>query len=120
MFGSKFSNRVRPTTLRVNVRGCAILLVWLVNHTVEFVLPSGKLVATELTSTETVALPPPARVPLVGETVNQLAVLDRAQLNAFVPAFSSVKEAGFGINGPPTGPLEDNAVGLICKSSGTS
>src|SRR5262245_42084999 len=86
----------------------------------EFVLPKGKLVATAPISTETVAVAPPVSVPLVGESVSQPLVFARDQLNAFVPVFISVKDAGLGVNGPPTGPLEDNTVGLICKSSGRS
>jgi hypothetical protein len=97
-----------------------MLLVWLVNQIIEFVLPSGKFVADALTNTDTVVFAPAASAPFVGETLNQLPLLASDQFNTFVPAFSSVKKAGFGENGPPTGPLDDNAVGVTCKSSGTS
>ena len=120
MFGSKFSNSVRPTTLNVNVRACAMPLVWFVNQIIEFVLPSGKFVASALTSTDTVVFAPAASAPFVGETLSHPPLPARDQLNAFVPAFSRVKVAGFGVNGPPTGPLDDNTAKMTCKSSSTS
>src|SRR6185295_1780775 len=70
--------------------------------------------------TEIVAPASAASVPLVGEIVIQLALLVRFQVRVLVPEFVTVKNAGLGANGPPTGPVEDKTLGLICKKSGTS
>src|SRR5262245_10774843 len=73
-----------------------------------------------LNVTATVPPAPAASVPPVGETENHPAGLANAQVNVLLPVFVTVKNAGFGVNGPPTGPLAANVAGLICKSSGRS
>src|SRR4051794_13983242 len=120
MSGSKFSNSERPTTLTLKVRDCAMPLVRFVNHTLAFVAPSGKFVATPLTKTERLLVAPPARIPLVGEILNQALALLRDQDKELVPLFARVNVAGLGVNGPPTGPVTERTAGVICRLSGRS
>src|SRR4051812_25640095 len=87
---------------------------------VAVIVPSGKFVAVALIVTDRFVLELLLSVPLEGERMSQLFVLPSVQVRELVPEFDSVKVAGFGVNGPPTGPVEDNTAGLICKVSGTS
>src|ERR1051325_1775774 len=85
------------------------------------VVPSGKFVALDPTVTAIiVAAPPGTSVPLVGEMLNQLALLASLHVSVLPPEFVKVKNAGFGVNGPPTGPAGDSIFGLIPKLSGRS
>src|SRR5690349_14944356 len=101
--GSKFSNKLRPTTLKLNVFDCETPLVWFVNQMMALVVPSGKFVALLLTVTEIVAPEFAFNVPFVGETVIQPALLTRFHVRLFALELVMMKNAGLGVNGPPTG-----------------
>src|SRR6266700_3387874 len=84
-------------------------------------MPGVKVLAAARMLTETLeAGPPELRVPLEGETLIQVDVLERAQLNELLPVLVMVKEAGFGVKGPPGAPLAFRTAGVTRKSSGRS
>ena len=69
-------------------------------------MPVVKLFALVLTVPVIELVPPAASVPLVGEAVNQLALLRTDQLIDAFPAFVSTKVMTGGLNGPPSYPEE--------------
>ena len=72
--------------------------------------------APELIETVTVVLAPPANVPLVAESVSQLAVLLAVQFMDAPPLLLNVYVWLIGLNDPPTVPLEVNPEDGVAES----
>ena len=72
--------------------------------------------APELIETVTVVLAPPANVPLVAESVSQLAVLLAVQFMDEPPLLLSVYVWLIGLNGPPAVPLDVNPEDELTES----
>ncbi len=64
------------------------------------------MLAPELIDAVTVVLPLGLMVPLVGESVSQLAVFAAVHTRGPLPVFWTEKVVLAGRNGPPTGPVE--------------
>jgi hypothetical protein len=76
-------------------------------------LPAANPFALALMLTCTLVLAPPASVPLLGDTLNQLAVALAVQLKFEPPELVRPYRVLAGLNGPPVYPLEASpAVGL--------
>src|SRR5262245_8147648 len=85
-------------------------------------MPSGNEVAAGRMVAFTFAPgPPAASVPFSGEMLSHAQVLITDQFSVLEPVLVSTNEAGFGSNGPPTGPPADRfSTGRISRSSGMS
>jgi hypothetical protein len=80
--------------------------------------PEGKAVAAELIAMVTDVAAPAASVPLVGESVAQLALVVAVQPSGETPLFETISEKVVGENGPPIGPVLARVVDETVNTGG--
>ena len=93
-----------------------LLFVVFVKVTVPLYDPGDRLFALLLIDTDTVALAPAAKLPLVGDTVYQLP-FEAVQLIELPPVFCNVYDALDGLNAPPCAPDDVNPVDGVTLST---
>src|ERR1035437_1581858 len=86
-------------------------VVWLLNHTVPWYVPAGRLPAGAAKLTVTAkAGASCVRIPFVADTASHAEVLLSDQVSVPAHAFVSENVSAIVLNGPPSGPLAANPV----------